>query len=90
MDYISRALEDRLRRYEKAYKATLVTGARQVGKSTLLKKVFPDRKYVSLDDPFLEQQAKQSIFLAFITFKLNIAKQFFGPLHFINGDGRGI
>ena len=60
MDYISRALEDRLRRYEKAYKATLVTGARQVGKSTLLKKVFPDRKYVSLDDPFLEQQAKEA------------------------------
>ncbi|MCI8556933.1 MAG: ATP-binding protein [Lachnospiraceae bacterium] len=60
MDYISRALEDRLRKYEKAYKAILVTGARQVGKSTLLKKVFPDRKYVSLDDPFLEQQAREA------------------------------
>lgn len=23
-------------------------------------KVFPDRKYVSLDDPFLEQQAKEA------------------------------
>lgn len=60
MDYISRALEDRLQQYEKTYKATLVTGARQVGKSTLLKKVFPSRKYVSLDDPFLEQQAKEA------------------------------
>lgn len=60
MDYISRALEDRLRKYEKTYKAMLVTGARQVGKSTLLKKVFPGRKYVSLDDPFMEQQARET------------------------------
>ena len=60
MNYISRALEDRLRRYEKTYKAILVTGARQVGKSTLLKKVFADRKYVSLDDPFIEEQAREA------------------------------
>ena len=59
MDYISRALEERLHKYEKTYKAILITGARQVGKSTLLKRVFPDRNYVSLDDPFLEQQAKE-------------------------------
>ena len=60
MEYISRALEDRLHKYEKTYKAILVTGARQVGKSTLLKKVFPTRKYVSLDDPFLEEQAREA------------------------------
>lgn len=60
MEYISRALENRLQKYEKTYKAILVTGARQVGKSTLLKKVFSARKYVSLDDPFLEQQAKEA------------------------------
>ena len=44
MDYISRALEERLHKYEKTYKAILITGARQVGKSTLLKKVFPDSR----------------------------------------------
>lgn len=60
MNYIPRALEDRLHKYEKTYKAILVTGARQVGKSTLLKKVFPDRRYVSLDDPFMEQQADEA------------------------------
>lgn len=67
MDYISRALESRLRKYEKTYKAIMVTGARQVGKSTLLKRIFPDRRYVSLDDPFLEQQAKEAgdMFLTF-------------------------
>ena len=52
MEYISRALEQRLWDYSRQYKAVLVTGARQVGKSTLLKNVFPDRRYVSLDDPF--------------------------------------
>lgn len=44
----------------KTYKAILVTGARQIGKSTLLKKVFVDRRYVSLDDPFMEQQAREA------------------------------
>ncbi|MDE7266315.1 MAG: ATP-binding protein, partial [Lachnospiraceae bacterium] len=60
MDYIPRALEERLHKYEKTYKAILVTGARQVGKSTLLKKLFPERKYVTLDDPFMEQQAREA------------------------------
>lgn len=60
MHYISRALEDKLLKYEKTYKVILVTGARQVGKSTLLKKVFPNRKYVTLDDPFMEQQAGEA------------------------------
>lgn len=60
MDYIPRTLEARLLKYERTYKAILVTGARQVGKSTLLKRVFPDRKYVSLDDPFMEQQAREA------------------------------
>ena len=57
MEYIRRTLEERLKRYAQTYKAVLVTGPRQVGKSTLLKKVFPERAYVSLDDPFLEEQA---------------------------------
>ncbi len=60
MEYIRRTLEERLKRYAQTYKAVLVTGPRQVGKSTLLKKVFPERAYVSLDDPFLEEQAKES------------------------------
>ena len=66
MDYIKRAMESRIEKYSRTYKAVLVTGARQVGKSTLLKKVFPERRYVSLDDPFLEEQAKMygEMFLA--------------------------
>ena len=58
--YINRTIEQKLLDSAKNYKAVLVTGSRQVGKSTLLKKLFPDRKYVTLDDPFLEQQAKEN------------------------------
>lgn len=58
--YIPRHLEERLLKSSETYKSVLVTGARQVGKSTLLKQIFPDRKYVSLDDPFIEEQAKEN------------------------------
>lgn len=60
MAYIHRSIEEKLKKSAGTYKAVLVTGPRQVGKSTLLKKVFEGRKYVSLDDPFLEQQAKEN------------------------------
>ncbi len=59
MHYIKRDLEEKLMALSREYACILVTGPRQVGKSTLLKKVFPERKYVSLDDPFLEEQANQ-------------------------------
>ena len=58
MTYIPRAMERELLRLLGQYKAVLVTGARQVGKSTMLRKVLPDRPYVTLDDPWLEDQAK--------------------------------
>lgn len=59
MKYIHRALESNLRQSSKTYKAILLTGARQVGKSTLLKHLFRNEyRCISLDDPFLEEQAK--------------------------------
>ena len=60
MEYINRSVEDRLKKASETFKAVLVTGPRQVGKSTLLKHMFPGLKYVSLDDPFLEQQAREN------------------------------
>ena len=60
MKYIERALEKKLLEVIKNYKSVLITGSRQVGKTTLLKNIFPDYKYVSLDDLFLEQQAKEN------------------------------
>ena len=60
MKYIERSIERKVLENVRNYKSVLITGARQVGKSTILKKIFPDYKYISLDDPFLEQQAKEN------------------------------
>ena len=60
MNYITRSIENRLHEAEKAFKAILLTGARQTGKSTVLKEIFRDKKYVTFDDPFIEEQARDS------------------------------
>ena len=57
MEYIRRSIEDIVLKSEKTFKSILVTGARQTGKSTVLQKLFPEMKYVPVDDPFIEEQA---------------------------------
>ncbi len=57
MNYIERSITPCVRKAEKNFKAVLITGARQTGKSTLLKQMFPEKKYVTFDDPFMEDQA---------------------------------
>ena len=47
--YVSRVLEKTIMRCSTFFPAILVTGARQVGKTTMLKYLDPKRKYVSLD-----------------------------------------
>ncbi len=49
MIYKKRHIEGKLREYSRYFKVVLVTGARQVGKSTLLKHVFPELKTVVFD-----------------------------------------
>ena len=56
--YIKRAMDELLKKAAKTHKTVLLTGARQVGKSTSLENVLPNRRTVTLDDPFLEDQAK--------------------------------
>ena len=48
--YISRTIEDIIKNFSNQFKVLLITGARQVGKSTVLKHCDPERNYVSLDD----------------------------------------
>lgn len=60
MKYIQRSVEKVVKKTEKTFKCILVTGARQTGKSTILTKLFPDKKYVSFDDPFIEEQAREN------------------------------
>ena len=50
MEYIHRHVENIILVAEQLYKAVLVTGARQTGKSTLIKNVFSDRKMLTFDD----------------------------------------
>lgn len=60
MDYIKRNVEKIVEKSANTFKAILVTGARQTGKSTLLKKLYPEIKQVTFDDPFMEEQAKNN------------------------------
>lgn len=65
MTYIKRAAEDTIARVSKMFPVLLVTGPRQVGKTTLLQQLSEaqkaegtDRKYVTLDDPDARYLAK--------------------------------
>jgi predicted AAA+ superfamily ATPase len=51
--YIKRHAEDAVSKLSKMFGAVLVTGPRQVGKTTMLKKVAEHAAYVTLDDPLL-------------------------------------
>lgn len=51
MKYIKRDLEDKILSLSKEYSCILITGPRQVGKTTVLKQLMnDDREYVTLDD----------------------------------------
>lgn len=60
MKYIKRSVEKVLMETSKSFKAVLLTGARQTGKTTILKKLFPKTKFLTFDDTFLEEQAKSN------------------------------
>ena len=66
MAYIKRAVEDTVARVSKMFPVLLVTGPRQVGKTTLLQRMAEtqksegiERKYVTLDDPDVRYLAKR-------------------------------
>lgn len=60
MKYIKRSIEGIVEKAAGTFKAVLITGARQTGKSTLLKKMYPEIRQVTFDDPFIEEQAKNN------------------------------
>ncbi|MBQ7499310.1 MAG: ATP-binding protein [Clostridia bacterium] len=60
MEYIHRHIEDVVLESDRTFKCILLTGARQTGKSTLIRELFPQKKYVPIDDPFIEDQANEN------------------------------
>jgi predicted AAA+ superfamily ATPase len=50
INYLNRALEPKIFELFKGYPVLVVTGPRQSGKTTLARKLFHDRPYVSLED----------------------------------------
>ena len=66
MGYIERMITPVLKKRLTSSKCLLLTGARQVGKTTLLKKIFPDYNQVSFDDKLSRLQAKEEPKLFFI------------------------
>jgi len=74
MEYISRELERKFLKMNKVFKALLVTGARQVGKSTMLKHLAENtgRTFVSMDDKRNRELARRDPGLFFQTYKTPI------------------
>ena len=74
MEYIKRRLERKFLGMSEFFKAVLVTGARQTGKTTMLKKLSENQKrtYVSLDNITARNLAKTDPVLFFQTYKTPI------------------
>ena len=66
MAYILRAISDILKSRVKNSKCTLIVGARQVGKSTLVKREFPEFNRSNFDDRLTRVQAKEEPKLFFL------------------------
>jgi predicted AAA+ superfamily ATPase len=58
--WITRKYEKTLAALSRQFPAVVLTGARQVGKTSLVRRVFPDHTYVSLDLPAAAEQAENS------------------------------
>lgn len=70
MAYITRELERKFRKLNDFFKVILVTGARQVGKTTMLKHLAgSDRTYVTMDNAMVRTLAQEDPVLFFQTYK---------------------
>lgn len=58
--FIHREMQDNLRHVAGQYPVLVLTGARQTGKTALLRTAFPEAAFVSLDLPSVAEQANQN------------------------------
>ncbi len=68
--YIHRAIEQTILKAGHQTKAVLITGARQVGKSTTIKKLYPNYIYITLDDENYAALAKNDSALFSVIFNI--------------------
>ena len=66
MSYIERAITNVLKDRVSSSKCLLITGARQVGKSTIIKHVFPGHNIANFDDRLTRLQAREEPKLFFL------------------------
>lgn len=57
--WINRFMNEKVSAAAKSRPAVLLTGARQTGKSSLLKKIFPDAEYITFDSLLQVEAARE-------------------------------
>lgn len=67
--YIKRHIENVVERIAKRKSVLVITGARQVGKSTMLKAMYANFNYVALNNPLVRESAKNSPSIFFEQYK---------------------
>lgn len=67
--YIKRHIEPVIERISKRKPVIVLTGARQVGKSTMLKEVYNEINYIALNRPILRESARENPSIFFDTYK---------------------
>ncbi|MDA1079910.1 MAG: ATP-binding protein, partial [bacterium] len=86
-----RLLDDKIRSHFQTYKQALVLlGARQVGKTTILKKIFPDALYLLLDEKSVSdilESYSSDAYKALIGSRKQI---FLDELHLLSNPGRAV
>ncbi len=58
--WIEREISDKIIQLSHSFPALILTGARQTGKTSLLRRLFPDHRYISLDLRVTAEQAEES------------------------------
>ena len=79
--YLQRAIEKTIIKAEHQTKAVLITGARQVGKSTTIRELYPDYTYITLDDENYAELARNdsSLFFRDIRYPVIIDEAQYAP-----------